>query len=54
VCLHDSCSSAERDIEGASSVAYTREVIRRDPRFEFVEAVDTLTVVRRIGKNQGP
>ena len=48
VCLHDSCSSAERDIKGAGSVLYTREVIRRDPCFEFVEAVDTLTVMRRL------
>jgi predicted O-methyltransferase YrrM len=46
VCLHDSCSSAERDIDDAGSVAYTREVIHRDPRFECVEVVDTLTVLR--------
>ncbi|HEX8501818.1 MAG TPA: class I SAM-dependent methyltransferase [Pyrinomonadaceae bacterium] len=47
VALHDSCSSAERLIEDAGSVRYTREVIRRDPRFEVVEVVDTLTVLRR-------
>jgi predicted O-methyltransferase YrrM len=47
VALHDSCSSAEREIEEAGSVHYTREVIRRDPRFEVTEVVDTLTVLRR-------
>lgn len=47
VALHDSCSSAEREIEDAGSVRYTREVIRRDPRFEVAEVVDTLTVLRR-------
>ena len=49
VALHDSCSSAGRRIEDAGSVRYTREVIRRDPRFEVVEVVDTLTVLRRRG-----
>jgi predicted O-methyltransferase YrrM len=47
--LHDSCSSAERDIEDAGSVRYTREVIRRDARYEVAEVVDTLTVLRRKG-----
>lgn len=47
VALHDSCSSAERDIEDAGSVRYTREVIRLDARFEVAEVVDTLTVLRR-------
>lgn len=47
VALHDSCSSAERDIDDAGSVRYTREVIRRDPRYEVAEVVDTLTVLRR-------
>jgi predicted O-methyltransferase YrrM len=49
VALHDSCSSAARDIEGAGSVRFTREVIRQDPRFAVVEVVDTLTVLVRKG-----
>ncbi len=47
VCLHDSRSSAGRDIASAGSVRYTREVIARDPRFAVVETVETLTVLRR-------
>jgi predicted O-methyltransferase YrrM len=47
VALHDSCSSATRQIEDAGSVIFTREVILRDPRFELLDTVDTLTVVRR-------
>ena len=47
VALHDSRSSATRRIDDAGSAAFTREVIRHDPRFEPVEAVDTLTVLRR-------
>jgi predicted O-methyltransferase YrrM len=47
VALHDSRSSADRQIDDAGSVVYTREVIRADPRFELCEVVDTLTVVRR-------
>jgi predicted O-methyltransferase YrrM len=46
VALHDSHSSAERDLEGVGSVTYTQEVILSDPRFELVEVVDTLTVLR--------
>ena len=48
VALHDSCSSAARQIDDAGSARYTREVIARDPRFEVVEVVDTLTVLRRV------
>ena len=47
VALHDSRSTSERQIEDAGSVKVTREVILRDPRFELVEVVDSLTVVRR-------
>ena len=47
VTLHDSCSTPEHNIENAGSVTYTRDVIRLDSRFELVEVVDTLTVVRR-------
>jgi predicted O-methyltransferase YrrM len=48
IALHDSCSSAERDIEGAGSVIFTRETIVTDPRFRVLETVDTLTVLRRV------
>jgi len=48
VALHDSCSSATREIDTAGSVVYTSDVIRLDKRFELVEVVDTLTVLRRI------
>jgi predicted O-methyltransferase YrrM len=47
VALHDSCSTPSNNIDDAGSVHYTREVIRADPRFEVLEVVDTLTVVRR-------
>lgn len=47
VCLHDSCSSVTRHIDDAGSAIFTREVIRRDPRFRLVQVVDTLTVLRR-------
>jgi predicted O-methyltransferase YrrM len=47
VALHDSCSSATRRIEEAGSVVFTREVVLRDPGYEFLEAVDTLTILRR-------
>lgn len=46
VCLHDSRSSATRNIEDAGSVIFTREVILRAPAFEAIETVDTLTVLR--------
>jgi hypothetical protein len=45
--LHDSRSTPDNNIDDAGSVLFTREVIRNDPRFEVIEAVDTLTVVRR-------
>lgn len=47
VTLHDSQSTPERDIDDAGSVCYTRDVIVRDSRFEVVETVDSLTVLRR-------
>lgn len=54
VCLHDSRSTASRPIEDAGSVRYAAEVIARDPRFEVVEEVETLTVlVRRAGPTDG-
>jgi predicted O-methyltransferase YrrM len=47
--LHDSCSSPSHNIGNAGSVRFTREVILQDPRFEVIETVDTLTVLRRRG-----
>jgi predicted O-methyltransferase YrrM len=51
VALHDSRSSVERQIDDAGSARFTREVIRHDPRFEVVEEVDTLTVLRRTDRS---
>lgn len=50
VALHDSCSSATRQIEDAGSVIFTRGEILPDPRFELVEIVETLSVLRRRGE----
>jgi len=47
IALHDSRSSATRRIDDAGSAVYTREVIMQDERFEPLETVDTLTVMRR-------
>jgi predicted O-methyltransferase YrrM len=46
--LHDSRATPDRPIGDAGSVRYTDEVILRDTRFQTVETVDTLTVLRRI------
>jgi predicted O-methyltransferase YrrM len=43
--LHDSRPCAARPIHDAGSVRYTAEVIRRDPRFAVIDAVDSLTVL---------
>jgi predicted O-methyltransferase YrrM len=47
VALHDSRSTPERRIDAAGSVKVTNEVILRDQRFAVVDAVDSLTVVRK-------
>jgi predicted O-methyltransferase YrrM len=47
VALHDSRSSNDRLIDDAGSVKVTNEVILPDRRFELIDAVDTLTVLRR-------
>lgn len=47
VALHDSRSTPERNIEDAGSVIFTREVILNDSRFELLEQVDSLSVLRR-------
>ena len=47
VCLHDSRSTPERPIAEAGSVVATSEVVRKDPAFDLVDEVDSLTIVRR-------
>ena len=47
VALHDSRSTPERPIDDAGSVKVTNEVILRDERFTMVDAVDSVTVLRR-------
>jgi predicted O-methyltransferase YrrM len=47
VALHDSRSTPERPIDGAGSVKVTNDVILRDRQFAVVEAVDSLTVLRK-------
>ena len=47
VCLHDSRSTPERQIDDAGSVRATAEIVRKDPGFELVEEIDSLTIVRR-------
>jgi len=47
VALHDSRSSATRQIDTAGSAIFTRKVIVKDQRFEVVDTVDTLTVLQR-------
>jgi hypothetical protein len=47
VALHDSRSTPFRTIEDAGSVKVTREIILPDRRFEVIDVVDSLTVLRR-------
>jgi hypothetical protein len=47
VCLHDSRSTPERNIDTAGSVRATRTVVLTDPDFELIEEIDSLTVVSR-------
>jgi predicted O-methyltransferase YrrM len=47
VALHDSRSSATREIETAGSVQFTKQVILKDTAFDVVSAEETLTVLRR-------
>jgi len=47
VALHDSCSSESINLEGTGSVICTQDVILRDGRFELIEQVDTLSIMRR-------
>lgn len=45
--IHDSRSSPKRNLEGVGSAVFTQQVIRVDERFDCVEEVDSLTVLRR-------
>jgi predicted O-methyltransferase YrrM len=54
VALHDSNPTPTHPIEEAGSVQYTRQVILHDPRFQLLEVVDSLTVLRRVGTNGEP
>lgn len=48
VALHDSRSTPERPIDDAGSVRVTARVITKDPGFEVIDVVDSLTVLRRL------
>ena len=45
--IANSHSTPARQIETAGSVRFTRDVIRRDPRFEWRETIGCFTVLRR-------
>jgi hypothetical protein len=47
VALHDSRSTPEREIDDAGSVRATSEVVLKDPHFELIEEIDSLTILRR-------
>jgi predicted O-methyltransferase YrrM len=47
IALHDSRSTQTRSIDDWGSVRFTRDVIERDPNFQIIEIVDSLTVLRR-------
>jgi len=47
VALHDSRSTPIRNIDGAGSVIYTEKIILKDPWFDLIDTVDSLSVVRR-------
>jgi predicted O-methyltransferase YrrM len=49
IAFHDSRSTPARQIDDAGSAQFTRQVIALDPDFETVDAVDSLTVLRRRG-----
>ncbi len=45
--IHDSHATASSRSADVGSVRYTNEVVLQDPRFEMVDVVDSLTVLRR-------
>jgi predicted O-methyltransferase YrrM len=48
VALHDSRSTPDRPIADAGSVRATSEIVLKDPGFELVDEVESLTIVRRL------
>ena len=48
IALHDSRSTPSRRIDDAGSVLFTRNVIEHDARFQIIDTVDSLTVLRRL------
>lgn len=47
IALHDSLRAAGDLTTEQTSVVYARDVVLRDPRFELVETIDTLSVLKR-------
>lgn len=47
ICLHDSCSSVDRNLSGWGSKQFTDEVVLKDRRFKLLSQVDTLTVLEK-------
>lgn len=48
VALHDTNATGQNShIHGLGSIAYFKEVISNDPRFAYVESVDSLNVLRK-------
>jgi len=47
VAFHDSRSTEARPIENAGSVKVVNEIILMDDRFDVIEVIDSLTVLRR-------
>ena len=47
IALHDSRLTPIRQLEDAGSMLFTQQVIVNDPKFETVDAVDSLTVLRK-------
>ena len=48
IALHDSRSSPSRQIpDDVGSVHFTHDVVERDPRFQVIEVIDSLTVLQR-------
>jgi len=51
IAFHDSRSTPSRAIEDAGSVRFMNQVIARDPDFQIVDTVDSLTVLKRRALN---
>jgi predicted O-methyltransferase YrrM len=47
VALHDSRTAPDAPIDDAGSVRFFNEIIAADPRFEIIDTIRTLTVLRR-------